>query len=143
MHLYSASGLLLHCIMATSGRLFFLFTAASCYAVSCGGYQVVDCHKHASLHRLWPLIDGPFTAVTHSLVVPAAVQLTVANGLAQVGACYRFAVAQVCDGARHLEDAVIGARGELQSLHGALQEQMVGVIQAAGLFNLLVCETAV
>lgn len=73
----------------------------------------------------------------------AAVEGAVLNGFSQMGDSEVFGAFQVGDGARHFEDAVMGARGETLLLHGAFEKALgIGAEFAMG-SNLAGCHLRV
>lgn len=63
-----------------------------------------------------------FMLVYSALCPVAAVQIAVTNGFGYVLRLYVFGSGEVGDGACHFQDAVIGAGGERELLHGCAQE---------------------
>ena len=81
-------------------------------------------------------IEGPGRArarPAHSggSIKQVAVEAAVLDGYEQVGRGGGVGAGQVGDGARDLEDAVVGARGEVQLFHGLLQEPAEGGVGSA------------
>src|SRR5574340_690153 len=60
----------------------------------------------------------------------------VLKGFSEVGGGDLVAAAEVGDGTRELEDAVVGAGGELELVHGGTHEAAAGFIEGAKLAHL-------
>jgi len=78
------------------------------------------------------------------LTAPAvAVQAAVVDGFAEVGDVDALVAGKVGDGARHLQDAVIGASAESETVHGSFHQVLAVFVDVAPLAEQLLVHLCV